>query len=422
MYRLKSRCLIVLFALATLGCAKPQPMKITKTLDLPESDKAPVISTILDYGNYELPTDGSLEQITGDGKFVPGELLIIRGKNFGRLPTVTIAEKATPILARLGDGAIVTRMPHGIEAGTQNVAVSTEKGLHQKPVKVVRYALAQAPGSKDVVLFDAWNFTKIKSYSVGNVLGIAFSESSSYAYLVTGEKSGFVLLTMDLTAAPAPRFVDKKPFKGSTLLGFGYSASRKVFVAATNLGIKGFSVDSPGSPIPSPVQAWSKDIAAKDIIEAALSPDGKNVAIILTTDNTLALFDIQVLHNIKKGPRLKLMPDAKVPLLKSLKFHNEKVGSSLYVLTGDTPASLKVGYHDNKVIVLEVISARDRTLDAKVKIEETRPMMFQKVTPSALTFASRGVSKMEDTAITKWTRYFYFSTFHAELLTLAKLP
>ncbi len=412
----------VLAAFVLLNCAKPDPNRLTQTQDIPQESGKPKIISIQDFSSYTLPSEGKISPPKGDGRFVPGELFLIRGKNFGRLPTVTVSGKATPVLARLGDGAIFARVPHGLSGGKKPIAVSTERGIAQQEVALVRFALAHAPGAPETLLYNAWSWKLVKTYKFGRVMGAAFAKGAPYLYVLTRVKGRVLLLTLDLTHQPAPQLVDKKPVEGSTLLGFGYSERAAVLVAITDRGVQGFDLTSARFPLANPLQPWPKTLNIKNVVQGALSPDGKTVALLLHKENSVALFDVQVLHNMKSGPRLALLPDAKVPLLKGLGFKAQKNGQTLFVLTGDTPASLKVGYHDNKMVVVDLKSAKDRTKESTLKLEETRPLNIDKVTPSQVRFSTKGASKEEDTGVNRWTTFFYLNTFHAELLTLAKLP
>jgi hypothetical protein len=414
--------IIILLTALNFSCTKIDPMKLTLPMDLPESSEKPSITIIHDYGSYTLPSMGKISAIKGDNSFVIGEILLIRGKNFGRLPTVTVAKKATPILLRLQDGAIIVRVPNGIAAGNQKVIVATESGITFKEIAIKRFALASVPGAKKTILLDGYNWKKISSYSMGKVEGFKFSSKSPTAYILSSTKKGLTLLTMDLSKIPLPKLVDKKIIGKGNLLGFGYSSSKDVLVVITDKGITGFSLSHPLFPIAHSLQKWPKGTIPSKMIKGDLSPDGKTVVVLTKTDNSVALFDIQVLDNLKKGPVVPILPESKVPLLKTLGFKKEKSDQTLYVVTGDTPESLKIGYHTMNMVEINLKSAQDGTSSPSLKILETKPLMVDKGSPSSMDISIKGASKAEDTSLTKWTRYYYYSIFHAELLTFKTSP
>ena len=55
-----------------------------------------------------------------DGSAVIGETLWIRGRQFGRQPTVTLGGKVAAVVSRTGDGGILVRVPVGTPARSRS--------------------------------------------------------------------------------------------------------------------------------------------------------------------------------------------------------------------------------------------------------------------------------------------------------------
>src|SRR5207248_2878200 len=91
----------VLFA----GCAGAGFPDVSDGHDLSTAFGPPSIGRIRDAGSARLPQAGKWKG-DPDGVAVPGELLVIEGENFGRLPTVSIGGRATSIVARTEGGGI----------------------------------------------------------------------------------------------------------------------------------------------------------------------------------------------------------------------------------------------------------------------------------------------------------------------------
>ena len=79
-----------------------------------------------------------------------GETLWIRGRSFGRQPTVLVGGRPAAVLGRTRDGGIVVRVPPATPSGSEPVVVSNEVGKGERPIAVRRYAAVLAPGSGQV--------------------------------------------------------------------------------------------------------------------------------------------------------------------------------------------------------------------------------------------------------------------------------
>jgi WD40 repeat protein len=415
---LKISTIIFLF----VSCSKPNPRVITKTIKLDTASGKPVLSKIIDYGSYKLPVSGKIKEFKGDNKAFIGEILVLRGKNFGRQPTIMVADKPTPVLLRLADGGIVIRVPRQIPSGEQKVVVSTNNGITSKNIKIIRVAAAQAPGSSKTLLFNSLNWTTIKEFKFGKVLNAVFHTEKPFWYITTEAKGKFQLITIDTAAQPGPKVIDKKKIKLNKLLSFGISQNSEVLFAVADTGVVIYNLESASYPR---AHTFQKFVNLKDkgnILDAAVSPDSKTLALLLSEDNLVKFYDVQVPDNIKEGQQLNVLPEAKVPLLRKLYFTSSQTDQNLWVLTGDTDESLKVGYHSSDMVKYELKSAPDRTGEIKVKKIQSYPMFIQKISPNGIDSATKGADESEDASLNKWTKYYYISLIHSELLTISRLP
>ena len=98
------------------GCASSGFPDVVDVRDVSTTFGPPSISHIRDAGAVHLPNAGAWKG-EPDGIAGPGELLVIEGDNFGRLPTVSIGGRATTVVARTEGGGIVARVPTGVPVG-----------------------------------------------------------------------------------------------------------------------------------------------------------------------------------------------------------------------------------------------------------------------------------------------------------------
>ena len=86
--------------------------------DVPGGSDAPKIVKVTDLGDLPaLPAHGELSVGDSDGKFAIGELVLIEGSGFGKLPAVKVGGAPLDIEARTGNGGVVGRVPAGREDG-----------------------------------------------------------------------------------------------------------------------------------------------------------------------------------------------------------------------------------------------------------------------------------------------------------------
>src|SRR5688572_23876798 len=121
--------------------------------DISAAGGSPQVERVRDLGQIVMPESGSLPKPDSDGLFVVGELVLIEGDDFGKLPTILVGGRPAGVLARTGGGGIVTRVPDGVPPGKVAVEVSHPRGKSSKEIQVKRYGLvAQSDADRIYVL------------------------------------------------------------------------------------------------------------------------------------------------------------------------------------------------------------------------------------------------------------------------------
>ncbi|PKN47659.1 MAG: hypothetical protein CVU59_02120 [Deltaproteobacteria bacterium HGW-Deltaproteobacteria-17] len=420
------------FVLLVFGCTSGHPFRITNSMDLSEASSGPKVTRILDLGNAEVPTAGDVIRTGMNAQAVIGELLFVQGSEFGRGPSVSIGGLPTAVLARTENGGILVRVPVGVPAGTQNVVVSTHKGVSSLPFEFRRFAAAGSPGNSKISLMEAPAFKEISTIDIGaDPAAIEFSRTKPMMYIVTqtpapcrdkpaGTDCVPHLLTVDLTLPDFP-VVQKQRLVSGYVLNFSLARTQDRALVATSGGLQVVSLEY-RTPIVHQKASWTAKTPGKDVLEALISPDGKTAAVLLRTENRLALFDVSVPDVPKEGPQINLLPEEKAPLVKTMAFHGTRSTQTLYVAGGDTPESLVVGWHPGVILATELTSARDRTVDPELKIVAQMPLPQEKVTPVHMAISLLGATEVEDTQRTEWTHFLYISLVHGELMSLSNNP
>ena len=127
------------------GCATGGFPDVVDPREVSTTFGPPTVRRIRDAGAVRLPQAGAWRG-EPDGVAGPGELIVIEGDNFGRLPTVSIGGRATAIVARTDGGGIVARVPTGVPVGDVPVVVSQPKGRAQKSFPLRRFAVVAHGG------------------------------------------------------------------------------------------------------------------------------------------------------------------------------------------------------------------------------------------------------------------------------------
>ena len=364
MSQLARLCLV---GLLISSCAPPDPRKIVGSMDLDPPSGQPKISTVTDLGSVPLIMNRPLGQDKSDGVAVVGELLVIRGKNFGRQPTVSFGTKPMTVLARTAEGGIVVRAPHDSTPGAHNVTVTNERGSSSFPMTLKRYGLAVVPGLPGILVLDVGvgKVTPVGKPLLATAPGfVELHKDGSVAYATTGSKNPN-LLVIDLAAAGGPKVLAQRGLGDWKVLGLAVAADAKTLAVVHEKAILIFDLDDPRDPLRFNPARLPSGVAKAGVADVKLSPDGKTLAILVEEGNALVLFDVSDPNQVRNTAFLPLLPDAKESLVRSLHFSFEPasaISQVLWVSTGDTPKSQTVGKQAPKLLKLGVTSAVDRTV------------------------------------------------------------
>ncbi len=295
----------------------------------------PSVSRIRDAGAARLPQTGAWRG-EPDGVAGPGELLVIEGDNFGRLPTVSIGGRATTIVARTEGGGIVARVPPGVPGGTVPVVVSQPKGRAQKSFPIRRLAVVAHAGQLTFLRVDKDRAEPVgKPLPVPGARLVRISGDGAAAYAIANRADGDHLVAVDLCAPGGPRIaVEKKLAHHGALLAAAMDAP----VAAV-VGVGEVTVISTRDAVnPALFEPMDLPMGAKGPRAIELSPDGKLLAVLVADGNRLVVLDVTSPPNGGVVTAVDLLPDQKLPLVRDLAFASD--GETLWIVSGDNDKTL----------------------------------------------------------------------------------
>ncbi|HEX9101137.1 MAG TPA: IPT/TIG domain-containing protein [Polyangia bacterium] len=321
--------------LLAAGCATGGFPDVVDVRDVSTTFGPPSVHHIRDAGAVRLPQTGAWKG-EPDGVAGPGELLVIEGDNFGRLPTVSIGGRATTVVARTGGGGIVARVPAGVPVGDVPVVVSTPKGRAQKSFPIRRLAVV---AHHDLLTF--LRVDKDRAEPVGKPLPlpgarmVRISGDGAAAYVVATAADGDHLVAVDLCAPGGPRLAgDKKLAHHGALLATAMDAPIAAVVGDGEITV----VSTREARQPALFEPMDLPMGAKGPRAIELSPDGKLLAVLVAEGNRLVAIDVSTPPNGSVVTAVDLLPDQKLPLVRDLAFASD--GETLWIVSGDNDRSL----------------------------------------------------------------------------------
>lgn len=317
------------------GCASSGFPDVIEAREVYAAMGGPRIKRVRDAGNARVPAAGAWAG-ESDGVFVPGEVVVVEGDNFGKQPTLSIGGRATQVLARTERGGIVARVPNGVRAGDVEVVVSQPKGRATHPLKLTRLAVVVHDG-KVWVLDVSPGGLKVHGHplDVPGARAVRLSADGSAAWVLGTEGGVDRLVTIDLTAPGGARVANAQALKHkASLLA---SAQDAEVVAAVGEGkVTLFVAQHPLWPAPHEPQELPAEVRAARTI--ALSPDGKVLALLISDGNKLSLVDVEAQRAVLRlVTTVDLLPTERFPLVRDLAFAAD--GETLWVVSGWTPES-----------------------------------------------------------------------------------
>jgi hypothetical protein len=326
---------ILLAAGSLAGCATGGFPDVVDVRQLSTTFGAPSIHRIRDMGAVRLPQAGAWKG-EPDGIAGPGELLLIEGDNFGRLPTVSIGGRATSIIARTDGGGIVARVPTGVPVGNVAVVVSHPRGRAEKSFPLRRFAVVAHAGEIYFLGVDKDHAQLIgKPLAVPGARNVRISGDGAAAYVVAQRGDGDYLVAIDLCAPGGPRLAgDKKLSHHGALLSAAMDAPIAAVVGDGEITI----VSTRDARMPALFEPMDLPMGAKAPRAIELSPDGKLLALLVGDGNRLIALDVSSPPASPVVTAVDLLPDQKLPLVRDLAFASD--GETLWIVSGDNDKSL----------------------------------------------------------------------------------
>ncbi len=327
--RLATRLGLVL-GLSLGGCATSGLPSIVLPHEVLSTEGFPRIEQIRDVGRAKLPDKGPWVG-SGDGRALPGELLLIEGRNFGLTPTVLIGDRATPVLARTKGGHIVVRVPASVAVGHTNVVVQNGVGKSTFGYPLSRLAVMAHDDATEFFTVD-----REKAERFGRPLvtmgaeRVRLSADGAMAYVLGFAREQARVDAIDLVSGAQPTIVRTVTLQHrATLLAAALNAP--VAAALGEGKVTLLKEDAPAAPsfeLPPELQKPR----AIDI-----SPDGKLLALLLAEQNRVVLWSFEQQNAVAT---LNLLPDAQLPLVRDLAFAID--GESLWVVSGTSERTLPI--------------------------------------------------------------------------------
>jgi len=338
------------------ACSHPNPRRIASARDLASADNRPSITAVTDLGLASIPDHGLMATTKSDGILFPGETAVVRGRQFGRLPTLLVAARPTLVLARLEDGGIVFRVPLGLPSGPQPLTVTTTKGSGQFRVHIGRTALASLAGK----LFLADVTTgQTRLASVAYSLGVTLHHRGAVAHVLVRQAKGSALMSMDLTDGRTVQMTNAQKAGTDTMLRESTAADLAVSVSAKMVTL--WDTEDPMHP-----SAWIRKplpglALTRHVRDAALAPDGKTLAVLLSNPPSLLLADVTEPRTIRWAKPIAVPTNGGIAKRVTILHEDISTGGStqrLWVLTGDNRQSFSTGFHPAQLIEIPLTPAR----------------------------------------------------------------
>lgn len=368
-------------AIAAVGCGGAGGRDIVSGRDLPGGTGTPDIERVTDMGELgPLPAKGALPKLDSDGEFFIGELILIEGDDFSKLPTVTVGGKPADAIARTGNGGIICRIPPEIPGGTVKVEVSHPGGKGSADIFVRRYGLAVQSDANMLYFFEisAGGVAEPKGkLEIRGARDVAFSADGSAAYVTAdalgGELAGYSIITM--ASGGGPHLTRRVQLGGQTAPVIRHAARAPVAVVIHDNKLS--ILDTRVARVPSVAKTIDLPGRARSV---AIDPDGKLAAVLIAKGNLLLPIDISKPQDARAGEPVPLLPGSTVPLLSDAQFAPD--GQELWVVAGDNRDSVVAGARATQIIAVKTGGGADVRVSRSVEVSGA-------LAPMALAVAKR---------------------------------
>jgi hypothetical protein len=377
-------------SLIFVGCAAAGPHTVVEPRELDEAGSSPRITAVEDLGGIDIPANGQVRSHGGDGVAVIGETLCIRGRQFGRQPTVSIGGQVAAAVSRTGDGGILVRVPVGTPVGAQRVSVTQEHGTGEHPLEVRRLGALRASGRLVWLELGAQGARVRGSSALTGAQHLQLSADARAAYVVDGQGS---LTTFELAAPGVPAVAAKVELgAGPVRALLAPSAAhmllvlreRDLVVLDTSMSLR------PGSRETRPLPAW---LRGSRPLRAAISPDGKLLALGFPERNRVAVIGLAGLTPTSQAPPDLTLAELRAPMLVDLAFAPD--GATLWALTGSNEANRSLGPLPTTVHALRI----DGAGSADPRLERARAVVIDAASFPVAVSVGRGLALTSGAAI-----------------------
>ena len=330
------------------GCAS-SGLKIIPAGELGEAGGTPSISGVIDRGGGDIAGSGTLAPVTGDGIAVIGEVLHVRGRNFGRQPTVTIGGAATAVVARSADGGILVRVPPGTPAGQQRLVVTNEEGRTEHALTIRRLVMGRVGARLAWFNLAATGPTLVGETNVEGARATAMSRDGRAGYVIDGAGN---LLTFELPAQGRPETRERLAVAQPVRALLAAPAVARLFVVAAESLIE-IDTTMPLHPVLGATRPLPVRVHGSKPLPMAVSPDGRRLALALPERNRVMIVDVAALQGeTPPAAELALAPEVLAPVLIDLTFAPD--GRTLWVLSGSGPENQSVGPQPTRVHAIRI--------------------------------------------------------------------
>jgi hypothetical protein len=314
--------LSMLAALLLVACGASLSRDIAETRQIPASSGAPTVMRVVDLGDTDsIPAHGPISTKRSDGVFVIGELVLVEGEDFGKLPTISIGGKPAERMARTKSGGILTRIPVEVDAGEAKVEVSHPDGRHSISIQVERHiALADSMSVHLVAVNGKGAMAQKSSLPIRDAIDVDFSQDGPALR---------VRLPMKYRAPHA--LVSRR---GVPVLALLHGAGITLF----------------DTRVPTAISESGRVVLPNGGRTAVFSPDGSYLAVISARGNAVSLIALGGTPAVVS--RLEVLAGDTVPLLRDLVFSPS--GEELWVLSGNNSESVVAGQRATQISVLAI--------------------------------------------------------------------
>ncbi len=373
----------------SVGCATAGPRTAVEARELDEASGSPGITAIEDLGGIDIPAIGELRPHGSDGVAVIGETLCIRGRQFGRQPTVSIGGRVAAVVSRTGDGGILVRVPVGTPVGAQKVSVSQEHGTGERPIEVRRLGVLHA-ADRLVWLELGPDGPHVRgSSALPGALQAQLSADARAAYVIDrrGTLSAFELAAAGTPALASSQELGAPPVRALLAASSAHRLlvlrERDAIVLDTAFALR------PRQEGTGALPPW---LRGSRPVRVALSPDGRLLAVGFSERNRLAVVRLDRLDaSTPAPPEVNLAPEMRAPVLVDVAFAPD--GSTVWALTGTNAANRALGPLPTTVHALRIQDGPEPQL------ERTRTVVIEAATAPAALSTGRGLALPSGAAI-----------------------